>query len=217
MNSNNNNNSGRVFGYARVSTKEQNTARQIEELKKYVKDEQNIITDKASGKDFNRTQYQALRTLCRKGDTIYIKSLDRLGRNKTAIKEELQYFKTKGVFIKVLDVPTTLIDFSQFHDLQYSIMDMVNNILIEVLGTIAEQERKNIKQRQKEGIAVAKAQGKHLGRPKAVYPAEWNTVYKQWQDKEITAIKAMQVLNLKRNTFYKLAKEYKEGLTQQRG
>lgn len=198
----------RVFGYVRVSTKEQHTDRQIDELKKYVPDMNNIIIDKASGKDFDRPNYKALRQLSTKGDIIYIKSLDRLGRNKNKVKEELQYFKSKSVQVKVLNIPTTMQDFSTYGAMQAAIMDMVNNILIEVLGTIAEQERNTIKARQKEGIASAKARGKHLGRPSASYPDNWEQVYQQWQNKEITAKKAMELTGLKRTTFYSLVKKY---------
>lgn len=200
----------RVFGYVRVSTKEQNVSRQIEELKTYVPSKDNMIIDHASGKDFDRPNYKALRQLSTEGDTIYIKSLDRLGRNKTAIKEELEYFKNKGVFVRVLDVPTTLIDLHQYGDFSNAIMDMINNVLIEVLGTIAEQERKNIKQRQKEGIEIAKKQGKYLGRKKIEYPTNWEQVYSQWEHDEITAKTAIELLGLKKTTFYKLVKEYRE-------
>ncbi len=206
----NNTSKGRTFAYVRVSTKEQHTDRQVAELKKYVDNENNIIIDKASGKDFNRPQYTALRQLSTQGDTIYIKSLDRLGRNKEGIKQELQYFKDKGVLIRCLDIPTTMMDYDSFGSLQQSVMDMVNNILIEVLGTIAEQERKTIKQRQKEGIAIAKQQGRPLGRPAATYPDEWETIYRQWKDNRITAKKAMELTNLKRSTFYKLVRQQEE-------
>lgn len=203
---------GRRFAYVRVSTKEQNTDRQTAELRKYVDNKQCIIIDKASGKDFNRPNYQALRQLSTAGDTIYIKSLDRLGRNKKAIKNELAYFKSKGVRIRCLDLPTTMIDTD--NDL---ILDTITNILIEVYGMIAEQERRNIKQRQQEGITQAKAHGKHLGRPKAVFPADWCSVYTQWKHKSITAIKAMELLGLKRSTFYKLVKQYEQEHHQQEG
>jgi len=200
----------RTFAYVRVSTKEQHIDRQIDELKKYVTDDNNIIIDKASGKDFDRPNYKALRQLSTTGDTIYIKSLDRLGRNKRAIKQELEYFKDKGVIIKCLDIPTTLIDFSQYGELQQAIFDMINNVLIEVLGTMAEQERKTTLQRQKEGIASAKKQGKYLGRPKAEYPDQWNEIYKLWKINSITAKTAMEKLELKRTTFYKLVKQYQQ-------
>lgn len=197
-----------IFGYARVSTKEQNLDRQIEELKKYVENERNIIIDKASGKNFERDGYKSLKTFAREDDEIYIKSLDRLGRNKDQIKDELKEFKDRGIIVRVLDVPTTLINLSQFGDMQKSIFDMINNILIEVLGTIAEQERNTIRTRQMEGIKIAKEKGKHLGRPKADFPKNFKLYYTQWKNKEITAVKAVELLDLKRTTFYKLVKEY---------
>lgn len=200
--------SKQIFGYARVSTKEQNLDRQIEELKKYVENERNIIIDKASGKNFERDGYKSLKTFAREGDEIYIKSLDRLGRNKDQIKDELKEFKDRGIIVRVLDVPTTLINLNQFGDMQKAIFDMINNILIEVLGTIAEQERNTIRTRQTEGIAIAKAKGKHLGRPKAEYPKNFELYYTQWKNGEITAVKAMDLLGLKRTTFYKLVKEF---------
>lgn len=201
----------KIFGYVRVSTKEQNTDRQVIELSKYVKNERDIIIDKASGKDFKRDGYKSLKNLTRKGDEIYIKSLDRLGRNKEQIKDELKYFKDNGIIVRVLDVPTTLMDFSQYGGMQQAIFDMVNNILIEVLGTIAEQERNTIRQRQAEGIKIAKEKGKHLGRPKTEYPINFENVYNSWKNKDITAVKAMEILELKRCTFYKLVSMFERG------
>ncbi|WP_066827726.1 recombinase family protein, partial [Clostridium tepidiprofundi] len=152
----------RIYGYARVSTKEQNLDRQLIELKKYV-DDNLIFTDKVSGKDMNRESYQLLRRIVQSGDVIYITSLDRLGRNKEQIKQELEYFKEKCVRIKVLDIPTTMVDLNAG---QEWILDMVNNLLIEVLSTIAEHERKAIKRRQADGIKAAKEKGIKFGRPK---------------------------------------------------
>ena len=122
----------RIMGYARVSSAEQNLARQLMELKKYVPEE-NIITDKQSGKDFNRPGYQALKGPLglRRGDVLVIKSLDRLSRNKEEMKRELQWFKENGIQLKVLDLPTTMI---QLEPGQEWIREMVNNILIEVLS-----------------------------------------------------------------------------------
>lgn len=197
-----------IYGYARVSTKDQHIERQILELEKYVPDRRDIIIDKSSGKDFNRQNYQALRRFIKPGDTIYIKSLDRFGRNKNMIKEELQYFQKHGVYIRCLDIPTTLIDYSGFGELQKAVFDMVNNILIEVLGTMYEQERKNTKQRQKEGIAAAKLKGRVLGRPETPMPEKWDQVYKAWQGKEITAVAAMRALELKPATFYRMVKRF---------
>ena len=154
----------KIFYYARVSSKEQNLDRQIEAFKNLGADEREIICDKESGKDLERTGYQALKNaILRSGDTLVIKSLDRLSRNKSDIKNELQYFKDNNIRLKVIDLPTTMMDLPEG---QEWVFDMVNNILIEVLGTIAEQERYTIRKRQREGIDAAKAKGKHMGRPK---------------------------------------------------
>ena len=193
----------RTFYYARVSSREQNLDRQIAAFAAMGASERDIVTDKQSGKDLDRCGYMALKSaMLRRGDTLVIKSLDRLSRSKADIKSELQYFKDAGIRLKVLDLPTTLIDFPAG---QEWVFDMVNNILIEVLGAIAEQERVTIHQRQAEGIATAKAKGKHLGRPQAVIPDNWTDVIDQWQNGTITAKKAMELTGLKRTTFYKLA------------
>ncbi len=128
-------------------------------------------------------------------------------------REELQYFQKKGVFIRCLDIPTTLLDYSEYGDLQKSIFDMVNNILIEVLGTMYEQEIKTTKERQREGLAAARKAGKHLGRPRIRYPKNWQDVYTRWKDKNITAVAAMDELLLKPATFYRLVKRYETGIT----
>ena len=195
-----------IYGYMRVSTREQNLDRQTAELKKYVAEDK-IYSDKASGKDFDRPAYQALKKAVSDGSIIYIKSLDRLGRNKTQIKEELQYFKSKNIRIKILDIPTSLMEIQQG---QEWLIDMINNLLLEVLSTMAEQERLNIRKRQEEGIKALKDrnEGKGIGRPQAEYPKDFEKVYRQWQNKEITANRAMELLDLKRTTFYKLVKQY---------
>ena len=197
----------RIYAYARVSTKEQNLHRQTVELKKYVDDEKYIFTDKQSGKDMERPQYQLLKKFVQDGDIIYIKSLDRLGRNKQQIKDELEYYKSVGVRIKILNIPTTMMDIQEG---QEWLIDMINNLLLEVLSTMAQQERTNIRTRQAEGIAILKSKnnGKGIGRPKADYPNEWQEVYAKWKSKELTAVKTMEQLGLKKNTFYKLVKQY---------
>lgn len=195
----------KVFYYARVSTREQNLDRQIAAFKEMGAFEREIIVDKASGRDLNRDGYTALKTtMLRRGDTLVVKSLDRLSRNKADIKNELAYFMRSGIRLKVLDIPTTLIDIPEG---QEWVMDMVNNILIEVLSSIAQQERETIRARQAEGIAAAKAKGKYLGRPVVQTPDNWVEVIRQWRDGAITAVKAMELTGLKRSTFYKLAKE----------
>lgn len=195
----------KVYGYARVSTREQNLDRQIAALRQYVTDERDIITDKESGKDFDRTGYQYLRErLIRPGDTLIVKSLDRLGRNKEQVMEELRHFRADGVRVKILDLPTTMIDLPDGQDW---IVEMVNNILIEVLASIAEQERLTIRQRQAEGIAEAKKQGRLLGRKKTELPEEWELVTGLWKSGSITAVQAMDRLGLKKSTFYRMVRE----------
>lgn len=195
----------RTYYYARVSSKEQNLDRQIDAFIALGASERDIVTDKESGKNLERKGYQALKNaMLRRGDTLVVKSLDRLSRSKADIKNELQYFKDNGIRLKVLDLPTTLMEYPEG---QEWVFDMVNNILIEVLGAIAEQERVTIRQRQAEGIAAAKAKGKHLGRPRTVKPDNWDEVIKQWRDGAITAKKAMELTGLKRSTFYQFVNE----------
>ena len=194
----------RTYYYARVSSKEQNLDRQIAAFISLGAQERDIITDKESGKNLNRTGYQALKNaMLRRGDTLVIKSLDRLSRNKADIKNELQYFQDNGIRLKVIDLPTTMM---QLPEGQEWVFDMVNNILIEVLGTIAEQERETIRKRQAEGIAAAKTKGKQLGRPRISVPENWNEIYLAWKDGKITAKAAMEQTGLKRTSFYKLSK-----------
>jgi len=198
----------RTYYYARVSSKEQNLDRQIESFKALGADERDIITDKESGKDLNRVGYNALKNaMLRKGDTLVVKSLDRLSRNKADIKNELQYFKDNNIRLKVIDLPTTMMDLPQG---QEWVFDMVNNILIEVLGTIAEQERETIRKRQAEGIKAAKDKGKKLGRPALALPENWSKVYSDWKDGKITAKTAMELTETKRTSFYKLVQMTEE-------
>lgn len=169
----------RTYYYARVSSKEQNLDRQIAAFNALGAQEREIIADKESGKSLERAGYQALKNaMLRKGDTLVVKSLDRLSRNKRDIKNELQYFKDNGIRLKVIDLPTTMMELPAG---QEWVFDMVNNILIEVLGTIAEQERETIRKRQAEGIEAARQKGKKLGRPSLIIPANWKEVYASWK------------------------------------
>lgn len=198
----------KTYYYARVSTTEQNLDRQIELFRSLGADDRDIITDKQSGKSLDRTGYNALKNaILRAGDTLVIKSLDRLSRSKTDIKNELKYFKDNNIRLKVTDLPTTMIDLPNE---QSWVIDMVNNIMIEVLSSIAEQEYNTIHQRQSEGIAAAKAKGKHLGRPKLIKPDNWDSVISEYKENRITAKEAMTRLNLKRSSFYKLLKPENE-------
>ncbi len=201
--------SGRAFGYARVSSKEQNLDRQLEALKKYVPEE-SILIDKASGKDTDRPGYQALKGALglREGDTLYITSLDRLSRSKQDIKAELQWFHEKHIRLKILDLPTSMVEVPEG---QEWIIDMISNILVEVLSSIAEQERLTIRKRQREGIDAAKKKGKHLGRPITEMPAGFGEMYREWKAGRITARWAMKQLGLKSSTFYRLVRKYEKG------
>lgn len=136
-----------IYFYARVSSREQNLARQLEAAKQFPVDR--IFQDKESGKDFNRTAYQEMKRILVSGDTVIVKSLDRLGRNKEATKEEMKWFKENHIILRVLDLPTTMIEYPAG---QEWVMEMINNILVEVISTIAEQERRTIRSRQREGI-----------------------------------------------------------------
>lgn len=202
-----------IFGYVRVSSTDQNEERQLEELKKYGVDERNIYVDKKSGKDFNRESYKAMTDRLREGDLIVIASLDRLGRNYTEIQKEWDYItQTVKADIKVLDMP--LLDTStatENLDKRF-----IADLVLQILCYTAEKERENIRKRQREGIdvmpivdgkRVSAKTGRPTGRPRAVKPDNWTEVYTQWTNKEITAVKAMEILNLKPNTFYKFVAE----------
>ena len=201
----------RTFYYARVSTSDQNLDRQLEAFRALGANEREIITDKESGKNLNRPGYQALKTtILRPDDTLVVKSLDRLSRSKADIRNELQWFRDNGIRLKVIDLPTTMPDLPEG---QEWVFEMVNNILIEVMGTIAEQERLTIRRRQREGIDAAKARGKHLGRPAKPLPDNWEAVTALWRAGKITAREAMRQTGLRRNTFYSRvrAEEQKNG------
>lgn len=196
----------RIMGYARVSSAEQSLARQLVELKKYVPEE-NIVTDKQSGKDLNRPGYQALKGALglRRGDVLVIKSLDRLSRNKQEMKQELQWFKEHGIRLKVIDLPTTMI---QFDAGQEWIQDMVNNILIEVLSSIAQEERNTIRKRQREGIEAARSAGVRFGPPDKGYPEEWESYYSRYKQGEITRKYVLEKLGIGVDRFKYLKKKY---------
>lgn len=198
-----------MYGYARVSTAEQNLDRQLSQLKDFNSDI-HIIEEKASGKDFNRPAYMELVHSksglgLRKGDLLVICSLDRLGRNYTEIKQEWEYItNTIQANIKVLDMP--LLDTST----AANNLDgrFIADLVLQILSYTAEKERENIKKRQRQGIDTAKANGKHLGRPNAEYPENWQEVYNTWKSGAITATAAIGQLAMKRTTFYKLVKQY---------
>lgn len=192
----------RIYGYARVSTREQNTDRQLEALTKFGVPVQNIIVDKASGKDTEREGYQYLKKqILRQGDTLVIKELDRLSRSKADIKRELEAFKELGVRVKILDLPTTLTDFPEE---QLWVQEMINSILIEVLGSIAEAERIKIRIRQREGIEAAKRRNVRFGRPRKPLPANWQAVMATVKRGEMRPVDAMRELGISRSHYYRL-------------
>lgn len=208
-------------GYGRVSSKEQNLDRQIKALLEWGIAEDMIVSDKQSGKDLERPGYMSLKIGLGKlvqGDTLVICSLDRLSRNKDDICNELKYFKDNHIRLIVLDIPTTQIQIQG----QEWVVDLINNILMEVLASMAEQERLNIKKRQREGIdamkvvdgkRISKKTGNAIGRPTVLLPKDFSKVYSDWRSGKITAVKAMEILGLKKNSFYKLVHKYEENFS----
>lgn len=198
----------RTYGYGRVSSKDQNEARQISALLEVGIPERDIYIDKASGKDFKRENYLLLRDrILREGDLLVVLSIDRLGRNYGEILEEWRNItQVIKADIKVLDMP--LLDTrANAHDKLDS--RFISDLVLQILSYVAEKERSNIKKRQEQGIACAKAAGIHLGRPKATYPDNFEAVYSSWKSKDITAKKAMEEMGgLKPTTFYKLVSQY---------
>lgn len=195
--------SNKIFGYIRVSSKEQNTDRQKQALLEYGVDERDIIEDKVSGKDFNRNGYLTLKnSLLRDGDTLVIKELDRLGRNMDMIKNEWQEIQSNRIDIVVLDTP--ILNTKNKSDLERK---LIANIVFEMLTYMAEKERIKIKTRQAEGITIAKSKGLYKGRKKIVNE-NFENIYSDWKKRKFTAIKAAEMLNMKKSTFYRRVKEY---------
>lgn len=193
-----------VYGYIRVSTREQNEDRQLIALREIGIPEPNILTDKQSGKDFNRPQYRKLLRKIKKDDVLYIKSIDRLGRNYEEILEQWRILtKEKGIDIVVLDMP--LLDTRRGKDLMGTFL---SDIVLQVLSFVAENERANIRQRQAEGIAAAKAKGVRFGRPPLPLPENFYDVHEAWRARKLTLKQAAQACNLPAGTFYGKAVKY---------
>jgi len=204
-----------IFGYARVSSRDQNEGRQIEQLKSAGISESNIIIDKQSGKNFDRTGYQYLiNNRLSDGDVLVITSIDRLGRNYQEIMEQWKHItQTIQADIKVLDMP--LLDTTKSGESLDS--RFVADLVLQILSYVANKERDNTRSRQRQGIdimpiidgkRISIKTGRPVGRPKVEYPTQWDLVYADWKKGQITAKKAMNLLELKPNTFYKLAKLY---------
>ncbi len=193
------------YGYMRVSSLEQNTERQRIELLRWGIIDKNIFCDKLSGKDFNRPQYQRLKRKLKEGDVLVVKSIDRLGRNYDDIQEEWrEIVKAKKADIVILDMP--ILDTRTNKDL---IGTLISDIVLQLLSYVAQAERENIKQRQAEGIALAKAQGKHLGRFPTPIPDEFYPVYEKWQQRLHTLETASRELGITVSQFRTMIKKYK--------
>ena len=199
-----------VYGYIRVSTREQNEDRQRIALHEQGVEDRNIFIDKQSGKDFNRPQYKKLLRKMKKDDLLYIKSIDRLGRNYEEIQNQWRYLtKDKGVDIVVLDMP--LLDTRRGKDL---VGTFLSDIVLQVLSFVAENERTNIKQRQAEGIAAARLRGVRFGRPSKPLPQNFHSVYRRWKRKELIITTAAEECQMPRSTFYYKAKQYEKSTHQ---
>lgn len=215
-----------IWGYCRVSTVDQNLARQIEQMKEFGISERNIRCDKSTGKNFNRREYNSLvgtdttAPLLRKGDLLVISSLDRLGRNYVEIRQQWNYIINDiGADIKVLDMP--LLDTRESEgslDKRF-----IADLVLQILSYVAQKELENNKKRQKQGIDVMPVingkktslkTGRPTGRPPASYPEQWKKYYDLWKNGNITAKKCMDELGLKRATFYKLVNRYESELSE---
>ncbi len=192
----------KIFGYARVSSKEQNEERQINAFKDFNIDERDIYVDKQSGKDFNRENYLILKHILRENDLLVIKSIDRLGRNYNMIIEEWKDI-TKNIKADIVVIDMPLLDTRNNKDL---LGTFISDLVLQILSYVAEQERSFIKLRQKEGIENALKKGVKFGRPKIEKPSNYDEVMSKWKDKKIKSKEAMELLGLKNNTFYNLIK-----------
>lgn len=197
---------GNIFGYIRVSSRDQKEDRQLIALKELAIPEKNIFIDKQSGKDFKRPQYRKMIRRVRKDDLLYIKSIDRLGRNYAEILEQWRILtKDKGIDIVVLDMP--LLDTRRGKDLMGTFL---SDIVLQVLSFVAENERTNIRQRQAEGIAAAKARGVRFGRPPSRLPDNFHDVYQRWKNGKITGTSAAKECNMPLSTFRYRAEIYEK-------
>lgn len=183
------------IAYVRVSTVEQNEQRQLEGLKNYNIDK--WFTEKVSAKDTNRPQLKAMIEFAREGDTIYIWDFSRLARSTKDLLDIVEELTNKGVHLR-----------SVKENLDTSTPS--GKLMLTMIGAINEFERANMLERQREGIAIAKAEGKYKGRPSVIYPDNWKEVYDQWKVRKITAVKAMELTGLKKNSFYNLVKRYED-------
>lgn len=202
------------YFYARVSTKDQSLERQLEAAKEYKGEFDAVFADKATGKNFNRPEYIRLKGIVRRGDEVVIKELDRLGRNKLGIKDELRWFRDRGVIVRVLNVPTTLLEMPEG---QEWVFDMVNNILIEVMGAIAQNELETTRRRCREGFdamprdaegyRISAKTGRRCGKIAEPTP-QFEEYYFRVKSGEITNETAYKQLCIGKTKWYRLCKEF---------
>ncbi len=195
----------KIYGYVRVSSTDQNEDRQILALGRQNIAEKNIYIDKLSGKDFNRPAYQKLIKKLKSGDLLYILSIDRLGRNYEEIQNQWRVLtKEIGADVCVIDMP--LLDTRQGKDLMGT---FIADLVLQILSFVAQSERENIRKRQMQGIAAAKAKGVHFGRPEKEIPPEFISLVKQWEKKKITLDEILKMCQISESTFYRRLREYR--------
>ncbi|MCM1185143.1 MAG: recombinase family protein [Lachnoclostridium sp.] len=197
-----------IYGYVRVSSMDQNETRQMAALRDMAVLKKNIFMDKQSGKDFERPNYKRLVKKLKAGDVLYILSIDRLGRNYEEIQKQWRILtKEIGIDICVLDMP--LLDTRNGKDL----MGMfIADLVLQILSFVAQSEHENIKKRQAEGIAAAKAKGVKFGRPEKLVPSDFEKVVKDWEQKKITFAEVLNQCNMSKATFYRRLQEYRRHL-----
>ncbi|MGG2092361.1 recombinase family protein [Bacillus sp. S13(2024)] len=197
------------LGYVRVSSKDQNEERQIQNMKDLGIEDRDIFIDKESGKNMERENYQMLKRFARTGDTIVFDSLTRLGRNMNDTLEEFRYYEKHRINLQFIKEPYINVNYTG-ESTNDVIQSAIQKATLTILSAFAEKERIDIKQRQAEGIALARKQGKHLGRPPVEITEAFIEAYKEWKSGSITAVGAMKKYGIKRSSFYKLAKQYEE-------
>ena len=204
-----------IYGYHRTSTKQQHLDRGVLEIEKFCNEHniklERVFVDQQTGKNFDRMRYKVLtEDVLRKGDILIVSEIDRLGRNKQETMKQIQLLRDKGVRLMVLELPTTLMDFSDLGNEMASMMfECINNMMLELYSAMAQAEVEKKEKRQREGIDAKKARGEwsDYGRPRIEKPSNWDEVISQWEKGEITAVMAMKLTNLKKSTFYKFLKE----------
>lgn len=195
----------KIYGYVRVSSTDQNEERQLIALYEKGVSAENVFMDKQSGKDFNRPQYKRLVQRLKTGDLLYILSIDRLGRNYEEIQAQWKIItKEKGVDVCVIDMP--LLDTRQGKDLMGT---FIADLVLQILSFVAQSERENIRKRQEEGIAAAKARGVKFGRPEKALPEDFGKLVSEWEKKKLSIVEVLKKCDMSESTFYRRLREYR--------